>query len=184
MKCPWGTWFIAAVAAPSIAIAEDRGAIDYLVSPPIVRSGSGLQHTFAMRWEHSVRDWLELGLGAELGLSGGHDSEVTRVAALPGLAIVERTGPVTLRIEQQIGWQLVDGKVTLDAIPLTGTETRSFHEELTGAIEVPVTADLALRGRAGVMIDGIYPAGHSSLRVTACIGVSFVFGFSSEVAKR
>jgi hypothetical protein len=126
-----------------------------------------------MRWEHAMKPWLELGGGIELGYSGGRESQ-TRFALMPGVAFVHSLGAVTLRIEEQFGWQVVRGRLTLDAIPLRGTETRSFHEEAAVALDAALTPTIALRARAGIIVDGIFPVGHASVRAGPFVGVAVV----------
>jgi hypothetical protein len=163
------------VFASARASADDRVAVGYLASSSIVSTGNGLTHSAAAQWQRSIGEWLELGAGAELGVSGGHETSLTRFAPLAGIAVVHHLGALTLRIDEQIGWQLVHGNLTLDGIPIAGTETRSFHEELTVGLDAPLSDRLSLRGRGGFVIDGLYPAGHSSTRVSPCVGVSIVF---------
>jgi hypothetical protein len=165
---------LACVVAPSSAIA-DRVDVGYVASSSIVNTGSGLSQAGAARWQRSLREWLEIGAGAELGYSGGRETSLLRFAPLAGVAFVHPIGTLALRVDEQIGWQLVNGHLTLDGIPIAGTETRSFHEELTVGLDAPLTDRMWLRGRGGFVIDGLYPAGHSSTRTSPCVGISIVF---------
>ncbi len=116
---------------------------------------------------------LELGLGIEVGASGGSEP-LQRGALLPGIALARTIGSLTWRIEEQIGPQVVRGRLSIGPIPLRGTETRSFHDELALAVDVPITDVVDLRIRAGLQIDGIYPAGHASTFVGPIVGVAAV----------
>ena len=144
------------------------------MSRPIARSGTGASHALAVRFDRAVIPNLELGAGLEVGMSRG-DEPLARLALLPGIAFRFATvGELEFRIEEQIGWQIVHGHLTLDGIPLRGTETRSFHDELALAVDAPLTNGVELRARAGLVLDGIYPAGHASTRAGPFVGISFV----------
>jgi hypothetical protein len=161
-------------SADAAADVDDRVTLGYLASPPIAASASGVSHAMMLRWDaRALRPWLELGLGIEVGVSGGRES-LTRFAVLPGVALVKPVGNFELRLEHQVGWQLVRGRITLGGIPLRGTETRSFHQELAVALDKPLTEVVALRVRGGMVVDGIYPSGFSSTRVGPFIGIAFV----------
>jgi hypothetical protein len=161
------------VLAPSLAAADDRLTVGAMTGRPISADGTGLAIAGELRWDRLIVPWLELGAGLELGSSTGR-SALERVALLPGFAVVTKASSLELRFEERGGWQLVNGTLTLDAIPLSGTESRSFHDEVDVAVGAVLTRSSDLRGRAGLTIDGLYPAGHSSLRVGPFIGVAFV----------
>jgi hypothetical protein len=163
----------AALLASTAARADDRVALGYLASRPIAASGSGLAHSVAMRFDRDVTSRIELGVGLELGVSGGAQP-LQRLALLPGIALVHKAGSLTWRLEEQIGWQIVRGRLTLDGIPLRGTETRSVRNELAVAVDAPLTEVVDLRVRVGLQIDGIYPVGHASTRLGPFVGISFV----------
>lgn len=160
---------LAALVVPTRVHAEDRVTMGYLVSRPIAASGSGIAHAAMLRWDHSIRPPIEILIGVEAGVSGG-EQPIARFAALPGIAIRLAHD---LRIEEQVGWQIVRGRLTLDGIPLRGTETRSFHNELAIAWDRHLTDLVTLRLRGGLFIDGIYPAGHASTRVGPFVGITF-----------
>jgi hypothetical protein len=167
---------LALLLASGSAAAEvdHRATLGYLASPPIAASARGVSHAMMLRWDaRTFRPWLELGVGIEAGVSGGRES-LTRFAVLPGFALIKRVGTFELRLEQHVGWQLVRGRITLDGIPLRGTETRSFHQELAVALDAPLTEVVALRVRGGMVVDGIYPPGYSSTRVGPFVGIAFV----------
>jgi hypothetical protein len=145
-------------------------SIGFLVSSPVTSSGSGASPAAALRWDARVHPSIEVGLGVEQGYSTG-DESIQRFALLPGAAFVYPLGRLHLRVEDQIGWQIVRGHVTLDAIPLRGTETRGLRNELCGAVDLPVTDALDLRVRAGLTIDGLYPEYHSSTHAGVLVGV-------------
>jgi hypothetical protein len=69
---------------------------------------------------------------------------------------------------------VVNGEITLDSVPLRGTETRSFHEEAAVAAGSMVSSAVELRARLGVTVDGVYPAGHSSVRIGPVVGLAAV----------
>jgi hypothetical protein len=153
---------------------DDRVTLGYLASPPIAASARGVSHAMMLRWDaRLLRPWLELGLGIEAGVSGGQES-LTRFAVLPGFALVKPLGSLELRLEHQIGWQLVHGRITLGGVPLRGTESRSFHQELAVALDAPLTEVVDLRVRGGMVVDGIYPPGYSSTRVGPFVAIAFV----------
>ncbi len=154
---------------PAIASADDRLTIGYLASRAMAGESNSLQNTGLARWEHAWPS-VEIGAGVEVAHSGGTDA-LTRIALLPAIALVRPVGSLQLRLEEQLGWQLVDGHVTIGGIPFAGTEPRSFHDELSAGAAARVDEGVDLRGRVGLMIDGLYPAGHSSLRAGAFIGV-------------
>jgi hypothetical protein len=157
------------LAIATRAHADDRVTMGYVASRPIAASGSGIAHAMMLRWDHPIRPRIEIDLGVEAGVSGG-EQPLARFAALPGIAIeIARN----LRVEEQVGWQIVRGRLTLDGIPLRGTETRGWHDELALAFDRPLTNIVTLRLRGGVVIDGIYPSGHASTRVGPFVGVSF-----------
>jgi hypothetical protein len=167
---------LALLVASRVAAAEvdDRVTLGYLASPPIAASARGVSHAMMLRWDaRAWRPWLELGVGIEAGVSGGRES-LTRFAVLPGVALVKPVGDFELRLEQQIGWQVVHGRITLGGIPLRGTETRSFHQELAVALDAPLTEVVDLRVRGGMVVDGIYPPGYSSTRVGPFVAIAFV----------
>ncbi len=164
---------VAALVASTTAHADDRIALGYLASRPIAASGSGVAHSVALRFDRDVSSKIEVGVGLELGGSAG-DEPLQRAALLPGIALVHHTGSLTWRLEEQLGWQIVRGRLTLDGVPFRGTETRSFRNELAVAVDAPLTAVVDIRVRAGLVIDGIYPVGHASTRVGPFVGVSFV----------
>jgi hypothetical protein len=151
------------------ANADDRVTMGYLASRPIAASGSGIAHAAMLRWDHAIQPRVEILIGVEAGVSGG-EQPIARYAALPGIAIRLAHD---LRLEEQVGWQIVRGRLTLDGIPLRGTETRSFHNELSIAWDLPLTDLVTLRLRGGLLIDGIYPVGHASTHVGPFAGVSF-----------
>lgn len=157
------------VLSPVLARADDRVEVGALAARPIAAGVTGIGVAAQARWDRRVVPWLEVGAGIEGGLS----NDLQRVAFLPGIAVVAKWSTLEVRIEERGGWQIVHGKLTLDAIPLEGTETRSFHDEVAVGVSAAVNASSELRGRAGVAIDGIYPAGHSSLRVGPFIGVAW-----------
>lgn len=160
--------------ASSLASADDHVALGYLVSPPIADSGNGLVHAVTGRWDRELRPWIEVGIGLELGASGG-DQPLTRAAVLPGAAVeIARYGTMTIRLEEQIGWQIVQGRLTLGGIPLRGTEPRGFHQEAALAIDFELNESVDLRARIGVVVDGIFPAGRSSIQVGPFVGLSAV----------
>jgi hypothetical protein len=162
------------LATASRASADDHVALGYLASPPIAESGSGVAHAVAGRWDRMISPVIELGIGIEVGASGG-DEPITRLAVLPGGAIlITRYRAITVRIEEQFGWQIARGRLTLGGLPLRGTEPRGFHEEVAFAIDVEVNPTVALRGRVGAVVDGIFPAGHSSIELGAFVGISAV----------
>lgn len=165
---------LAVLAVTPPARADDRITVGYMAARPITAEDSGLAHSIAARWDRLVMPWLEVGAGVEAGFSSG-DESVDRFAVLPGLAFVERVGDLSFRLEQQIGWQVAHGKVTLDGIPLRGTETRGFHYEGALAVDAMLTSGVDLRARIGVTVDGLYPVGHSSTRVGPFVGVAAVF---------
>lgn len=146
------------------ATADDRFSAGYVASRPVAVRAPGLAQAAAARWDHRVAPSLELGAGLEIGRSGGEEP-LTRFALLPGVAFVYPYAAVTLRLEQQIGWQLAHGRLTLDGVPLTGTEPRGFHSETAVSIDAPISGTVSLGARAGMVIDGIYPAGHASTHV-------------------
>jgi hypothetical protein len=169
---------LAFVSSARLASADDHVALGYLVSPPIADSGTGVVHTVAGRWDRMLSSKIELGLGLELGASGG-DQPLTRAAILPGAAYVIGTfdtpvGAMTVRVEEQLGWQIVRGRLTLGGIPLRGTEPRGFHEEAALALDLDVNATIAVRARVGVVLDGIFPAGRGSLQAGPFIGLAAV----------
>jgi hypothetical protein len=162
-----------AVLAASSARADDRLATGYVVSRPIVRAEPGIAHAIAARYERGLGARLEIGIGIQAGYSSGTET-LWRAAVLPGIALTFPLDAITLRIEEQGGWQVVHGRVTLDGIPLAGTETRSFHNELSLAIDAPLSRTIDLRARAGVAIDGLFPAGHVSIYVGPFVGVAVI----------
>ncbi len=160
--------------ASSLASADDRVALGYMVSPPIAESGTGVSHAVTGRWDREIRGWIEVGIGIEVGASGG-DQPLTRAAVLPGAAlIVSHHRALTFRVEEQIGWQIVSGRLSLGGLPLRGTEPRGFHQEAAFALDIELNATVELRARLGVVVDGIFPAGHSSIQVGSFIGLSAV----------
>lgn len=162
-------WLALLLLVPALASADDRLEVGALASRPIAGGVTGIGVAAQARWDRRVIPWLEIGAGIEGGLS----NDLQRVAFLPGIAVVAKWSTLEVRIEERGGWQVVHGTLTLDAIPLAGTETRSFHDELAVGVSAAVNSGSELRGRAGVAIDGIYPAGHSSLRVGPFIGVAW-----------
>lgn len=174
---------VAFIAAdPRIANADRGGAatassghvaVGYIMSPAIAQGSAGAAHALSARFDRAAfRSSLELGIGIEAGFSGG-DESLTRFALLPGIAYrVARLDDLSFYIEERAGWQIVRGRLTLDGIPLRGTETRSWHNELAFAAGGPLTNLVELRARVGVVIDGIYPAGHASTRVGPFVGVA------------
>jgi hypothetical protein len=162
---------VAVAIAPRVADADDRLAAGYAASRPIAGDSSGLASTIIVRWEHRFTNALEVGVGGELGYSRG-DESLTRAALLPSLAWSRRAAEVSLRIEGAAGPQLVYGRVTLDGIPLRGLETRGFHAELAAMLEAELSRRVDLRAGGGIMVDGLYPVGHSSTKASpfvACI---------------
>jgi hypothetical protein len=165
---------LALLFGSSLATADDHVALGYLVSPPIAASGSGPVHAVAGRWDREITSSFEVGIGIELGASGG-EQPLTRAAILPGAAIdMFRFGTMTVRLEEQIGWQIVQGRLSLGGLPLRGTEPRGFHQEAALAVDIELNATVDLRVRAGVVVDGIFPAGHRSVEVGPFFGVSAV----------
>jgi len=160
---------LALLVVPVLAHADDRIEVGALAARPIAASATGIGVAAQARWDRRVVPWLEIGAGIEGGLS----SDLQRVAFLPGVALVSKWSGLEVRLEERGGWQIVHGTLTLDAIPLAGTETRSFHDEIAIGVSAAIDHSSELRGRAGVAIDGIYPAGHSSLRVGPFIGVAW-----------
>ena len=165
---------LALVLCGSTAVhADDRVTAGYMISRPITQSGTGASHSALVRWDREVWRALEVGFGIELGVSGG-DEPIARFAMLPGVAYTfARVGELGLRIEEQVGWQIVRGRLTIDGIPFRGIETRSWHNEIAFAAGAPISDQIDLRARAGIVIDGIYPSGHASLRVGPFVGISF-----------
>jgi hypothetical protein len=160
-----------ATASPSSA--GHRLSAGYLVSRPIAGDASGLAQTFATGWARLFDSGLEVSLGIELGHSGGEEP-LERAALLPGVAWVAMSSAIVARAEAAIGPQLVDGRVTIDGIPLRGIETRSFHAELGGAIDGELAPTLDVRARIGIAIDGLYPAGHASTRAAPYVELAVV----------
>ncbi|HTL33671.1 MAG TPA: hypothetical protein VL326_11120 [Kofleriaceae bacterium] len=160
---------LSTLAIASSARAEDRLTMGYVASRPIAPSGSGIAHAMMVRWDHPFRPRVEILFGLEVGVSGG-EQPIARFAALPGIAIDIAKD---LRLEEQVGWQIVRGRLTLDGIPLRGTETRGWHDELALAFDRPLTDLVTLRLRGGMVIDGIYPSGHASTRFGPFVGFSF-----------
>jgi hypothetical protein len=132
-----------------------------------------------MRWDRLFTPYLEAGAGLEVGFSTG-DEALQRYAVLPGVAFVHPVGEIVLRVEEQLGWQLVHGRLTLDGIPLAGTETRSFHNAFAFAADAPISGDFDIRARIGFAIDGIYPAGHSSTFFGLFAGIAVVAHLRDE----
>ena len=157
------------VLVPTLAAADDRVEVGALAARPIAGGAAGISAAVEGRWDRRVVPWLELGAGIEAGAS----SDLQRLALLPGIALVTTWSGLEVRLEERAGWQIVPGTLTLDAIPLTGTETRSFHEETAVGVSAAIDHSSELRGRAGLAVDGIYPAGHSSLRAGPFIGVAW-----------
>src|SRR4051812_42094658 len=85
--------------------AEDRISAAYVASRPVAVEAPGLAHAVAVRWDRDVTRGLELGAGLELGEYSGQESLV-RFALLPGIAYLHPLGTMTLRLEEQIGWQI------------------------------------------------------------------------------
>jgi hypothetical protein len=164
---------IAALPARA-ARADDQLAVGYLISRPVARSGTGAQHSLTAQYVRMLPRCVEIGGGIETGVSGGEEP-LARVAFLAGVGLrLAQLGELRVRIEELGGWQIVRGRLTLDGIPLRGTETRSWHDELAITAEAPLSNVVQLRARAGITIDGVYPAGHASTRSGPFVGISFV----------
>jgi hypothetical protein len=161
------------VLAPAVAAAGDRVTVDGFVGRPITAGGTGVAVVAGARWDRLVLPALELGVGLEAGTSTGSD-QLRRVALVPGIAFVTHRAGLELRVEERFGWQVVNGEITLDSVPLRGTETRSFHEEAAVAAGSMVSSAVELRARLGVTVDGVYPAGHSSVRIGPVVGLAAV----------
>jgi hypothetical protein len=94
---------------------------------------------------------------------------------LPGIAYTfAHVGELALRIEEQGGWQIVRGRLTIDGIPFRGIETQGWHNEIAIAADAALGDRVDLRARAGIVIDAIYPGSSTSLRAGPFIGISFV----------
>jgi hypothetical protein len=166
------------LTAIQLASADDRVSVGYLASPPIAGDYTGAQSSLSARWEHPWK-WIEASAGVEAGYSGGHDA-LTRFAVLPGIALAIPVDSMIVRVEEQLGWQVATGRVTLDAIPLQGTEVRGLHDELAVAAQDRLTCSIDLRARGGLVIEGLYPEGHSSTRAGLFVGLSLVIHASRE----
>jgi hypothetical protein len=171
---------IAALVVLSIVLCAHRAAhadritTGYMISRPITRSGTGASHAVDARYDRTVWRALELGLGLEIGVSGG-DEPIARFAILPGIAYTfAHVGELALRIEEQGGWQIVRGRLTIDGIPFRGIETQGWHNEIAIAADAALGDRVDLRARAGIVIDAIYPGSSTSLRAGPFIGISFV----------
>lgn len=168
------------VLVPASASADDSLALGYLASRPIAHEASGIQNAGSARWGHRMATLgddvgLELGAGAEVGHYGG-DEPLTRVALLGDVAVAKPLGAITLRLEELAGWQIAHGEITAFGTPYRGTTTRGFHDEIAVAIDGAVTHSLALRARAGAVIDAIAPGTRTLVRVGPFIGVELVVG--------
>jgi len=165
---------IALAAARASASPEgDRLTLGYYAARPIAGTAGGIGHTITARWDRAWLNGLELGVGLEVGFSVGSEP-LARATLLPGIAKIFELGGLQARIEAAAGPQIVGGRVTLDAIPLQGIEARSFHVEVAGGLDAPLTDRLDLRARLGATMDGLYPAGHASTRLSPFVGVGVV----------
>jgi hypothetical protein len=164
---------LALLLCASPAAADDRITVGYLLSRPSAASGGSSAHAVASRWDRMFTPYLEAGAGLEIGFSFG-DQALQRYAFLPGAAFVYPVGEIVVRVEEQLGWQIVRGRLTLDGIPLAGTETRSFHNAFAVAADAGLTDTFDIRARLGFAIDGIYPAGHASTFFGLFAGIAIV----------
>jgi hypothetical protein len=154
-------------------ITGDRITVGYFASRPIAGHASGIANAIAARWDRMLDSGFEFGLGLELGYSGG-DEPLTRATLLPGVAWRAKLAQVLVGADVAAGPQIVRGRVTIDGIPLSGIEPRGFHAELAAAIDGELTSRLYVRARAGVAIDGLYPAGHASTRGAPFVEIAIV----------
>jgi hypothetical protein len=164
---------LAIVLAPIGAAARDRVTLDVLSGRPITADATGVAIVGGARWDRLVLPAFEVGAGIEVGTSTGVEA-LERIAIVPGFAFLTRIAGLELRLEERFGWQAVHGEITLDSVPLRGTETRSFHDETGIAVDSPLSSGVDVRARVGMTIDGVYPAGHSSVRIGPFVGVAAV----------
>jgi hypothetical protein len=156
-----------------------RYAIGYMISGAPAGS-AGPSHALDLRYGYPVGQ-LDLSLGVQLGYGRGEsatigEEELKRFALLAVLGLdLPIAGPLGLRFEGALGWQVLSGTVGAEEKRLEGTEPRGLRAEVGGGftIEISDRARIALRG--GAAFDGFFAEPASSMGAKPYGQVGLVF---------
>ncbi|MBA3453750.1 MAG: hypothetical protein H0T42_11715 [Deltaproteobacteria bacterium] len=147
---------VLALATP--AAAESHVGGGYVMGRPVAGRAGGADHALAFHVDTVVRDEIDVGVTIEGGYTPGNaDESLKRFAVMPGVGFRGAVGELLVRADVLVGWQVVDGRTHLAGLPVTGTETRCVRAELTIGVDAPLSGSFALRARAGLAVDAIYP---------------------------
>jgi hypothetical protein len=147
-------------ATPAVAVAETRLGAGYMMSLPVAGDSGGADHALSIHGERKLRSDIALGVALQAGYAPGNDDEtLRRFAVMPLLRVQsEVAGAFSAGADVALGWQVLDGRTRLGDVPVAGTEPRSIRGEVAIFGEAPVSKRIAIRARAGLVIDAVFPA--------------------------
>jgi hypothetical protein len=189
-RVAYGRGFYDGFVATSGDLAVDEGSPFVITEAPATRrrhrlsagyllttgpaGDAGFSHGLDARYQYRLVGPLDLGAAVQFGYGVGSGGDaLTRAAAM--LVIGAEWRPlerVRLRLDSNVGWQLLTGTLNIGGQKFSGSEPRGLRFELAAGVAVDLARGVGLFARGGLALDGVWPtAAPSSLKLGGFLSV-------------